>query len=135
MGDVAYRQASQSDIPAMARIRTAVWESEDFWRARVSAYLAGESNPQHALAPRMMYVALRGGCVVGFAAGHLTRRYACHGELQWIDVIREQRRTGIASQLLCCLATWFAEKKQRGSAWMSIQRIQWHARFTHVMAP
>jgi ribosomal protein S18 acetylase RimI-like enzyme len=111
MRDVACRAANQSDIPAMARIRAAEWESDEYWRARISAYLAGESNPQHALALRMMYVALRGGCVVGFVAGHLTRRHARQGELQWIDVIREQPRTGIASQLLCHLAAWFAEKK------------------------
>jgi ribosomal protein S18 acetylase RimI-like enzyme len=111
MGEVAFREANQSDVAAMARIRAAEWESEEYWRARISSYLEGESNPQNALATRVIYIAVGDDGVVGFIAGHVTRRYACHGELQWIDVICEQRRTGIASQLLRCLAAWFTEQK------------------------
>jgi ribosomal protein S18 acetylase RimI-like enzyme len=44
-------------------------------------------------------------------AGHLTRRYACDGELQWIYVIPKRRGSGIASELLRLLAAWFAEQK------------------------
>lgn len=49
--------------------------------------------------------------LVGFIAGHLTRRYGCDGELQWVDVISEHRRIGVASELLCLLAEWFVGQK------------------------
>jgi GNAT superfamily N-acetyltransferase len=55
-----------------------------------------------------MYVALKDDFLVGLVAGHLTRRYECHGELEWIDVVRERRRSGLASELLRRLAAWFA---------------------------
>ena len=61
--------------------------------------------------PRINYVALEGESLVGFVAGHLTRRYACHGELQWINVVPEWRGKEIASELLRRLAAWFAEQK------------------------
>ena len=75
-----------------------------------AAYLAGELHPQHALPTRAMYVAVDTDTdtVVGLIAGHLTRRYDCDGELQWIDVAPDHQQQGIASALLCQLATWFA---------------------------
>ena len=33
----------------------------------------------------------------------------CSGELEWINVIPEYRRTGIAKAILCILAKWFIE--------------------------
>jgi hypothetical protein len=36
--------------------------------------------------PRVSYVAFEQGLIVGFIAGHLTRRYGCDGELEWINV-------------------------------------------------
>jgi ribosomal protein S18 acetylase RimI-like enzyme len=45
---------------------------------------------------------------VGFIAGHLTRRYACDGELEWINVVSDRRGSEIASELLRLLAAWFA---------------------------
>jgi len=95
----------------MARIRAAEWESEDFWTASITGYLDCRHHPRQALMPRVLYVALVEGSVGGFVAGHLTRRYACQGELQWIDVMREHRRSGIASELLRRLGAWFAEQK------------------------
>jgi ribosomal protein S18 acetylase RimI-like enzyme len=59
--------------------------------------------------PRVIYVALEGDSLVGFVAGHLTRRYACDGELEWINVVPERRGSEIAPQLLRLLAAWFAE--------------------------
>jgi ribosomal protein S18 acetylase RimI-like enzyme len=106
-----YRRARKSDISAMARIRAADWETEDYWMARISGYLAGEVHPRDALPPRVIYVATEGNAVAGFIAGHLTRRYKCDGELEWIDVIPEYRRSGVASELLRHLAGWFVEKK------------------------
>jgi predicted GNAT family acetyltransferase len=51
--------------------------------------------------------------VVGLVAGHLTRRFGCAGELQWISVRPEERARGIASALLCCLATWMVAHEAR----------------------
>ena len=107
MSTVTCREAEKSDISAMARIRAAEWESEEYWRNRITAYLDGELHPQQALQPRVSYVSCDGDSLVGFIAGHLTRRYSCDGELEWINVIPERRGSGIASELLRSLAGWF----------------------------
>ena len=108
---VAYRLVEKSDVPAMARIRAAEWETEDYWKNRIFGYLDHTLHPQHALIPRAIYVALHGDAVIGFIAGHLTRRYQCDGELEWINVIPEHRGRGVASELLRLLAVWFGEQK------------------------
>ncbi|SRR5437879_6101215 len=108
---VHYRQAGKSNVPAMARIRAGEWGTEEYWRVRISRYLDRELHPQQALLPRVIYVALEGDSLVGFIAGHLTRRYACDGELEWINVIRERRGSVVASELLRLLAAWFAKQK------------------------
>ena len=104
-----YRPSEKTDIPAMARIRACDWGELEYWENRISRYLDGEFNPQLALAPRTCYVALEESSVVGFAAGHLTRRHACKGELQWINVIPERRGSGVAFQLFRLLAGWFVQ--------------------------
>ncbi len=48
-----------------------------------------------------------------FIAGHLTRRFGCDGELEWLDVVAECRRTGVAGELWRALATWFAGRQAR----------------------
>ncbi|MFZ0212704.1 MAG: GNAT family N-acetyltransferase [Candidatus Acidiferrales bacterium] len=106
-----YRQADKSDISAMARIRAAEWESEEYWRNRITAYLACQLHPQHALKPRISYVSYEGDSLVGFIAGHLTHRFSCDGELEWINVIPERRGSGIASELFRLLAAWFVAQK------------------------
>ena len=111
MPTVTYRAAEKSDIPAMARIRAAEWETEDYWRKRIAGYLDGELHPQKALKPRVSYVSYEGDSLAGFIAGHLTRRYSCDGELEWINVIPERRGSGIASELLRLLAAWFVVQK------------------------
>jgi ribosomal protein S18 acetylase RimI-like enzyme len=105
-----YRQTEEADIPGMARLRASRWGEAEYWKSRISQYLKGELNPQQALAPRVCYVAVDGSAVVGLVAGHLTRRHACDGELEWIDVILEQRRSGVASELLRLLARWFVQQ-------------------------
>src|SRR5467141_1677150 len=108
---VHYRHAGKSNVPAIARIRAGEWGTEEYWRVRISRYLDRELHPQQALLPRVIYVALEGDSLVGFIAGHLTRRYACDGELEWINVIRERRGSVVASELLRLLAAWFAKQK------------------------
>jgi ribosomal protein S18 acetylase RimI-like enzyme len=95
----------------MALIRAAEWETEAYWQVRISRYLDCLHHPQQALMPRVIYVASEGDCLAGFIAGHLTRRYACDGELEWINVIPERRGSKIASELLRLLAAWFVEQK------------------------
>jgi len=76
-------------------------------------YLAGQSHPREALAPRAMWMATVGESPVGYVAGHLTRRYNCDGELQWIYVVADQRRNHVASELLRLMAEWFVEHDAR----------------------
>jgi ribosomal protein S18 acetylase RimI-like enzyme len=115
MAAIEYRPADPSDVPAMARIRAAEWETEEYWRARIARYMDCELQPQQALLPRALYVALEGegGAVVGLIAGHLTRRYQCDGELEWINVAPQYRGSEVAPALLRLLAAWFAGQKAR----------------------
>lgn len=106
-----YRKTEDADIPGMARIRTEEWGTQDYWVARIWRYLECKVHPQQALMPRVSYVAVEQGLVVGFIAGHLTRRYGCDGELEWINVSRDCRREGVASELLLLLAEWFSEQR------------------------
>jgi ribosomal protein S18 acetylase RimI-like enzyme len=76
----------------------------------MARYLEGLHHPQHALGPRVSYVAVEDDSVVGYGAGHLTRRYGCDGELQWIYVVAEHRRRRVASELVRLLASWFATR-------------------------
>ena len=110
---VTYRVAELSDVPAMAAIRALEWGTEENWNTRIMGYLNGEVYPQHALRPRVSYVACNAEQVLGFVAGHLTRRHGCDGELEWINVIPEHRGSGIASGLIQRLAQWFIENQAK----------------------
>ena len=77
---------------------------------RIAGYLNRELHPQHALMPRIIYVAQSGNALLGLVAGHLTRRFGCDGELEWINVVPEYRRGRIATDLLRLLAEWFGEQ-------------------------
>jgi ribosomal protein S18 acetylase RimI-like enzyme len=103
-----YRKISTDDISKIAEIRAANTGTLSHWTDRITQYLSGEVSPQKALQQRVIYVAQQEGLVIGFAAGHLTKRFECDGELQWIDTRAEVRRQGVASHLLKLLAEWFA---------------------------
>jgi len=105
-----YRQATTFDVPGIARVRSERWGTEEYWSTRILGYMNKTAHPQKALMERIVYVALEGETIVGFIAGHLTRRYDCDGELEWIDVEPEHRRAGVATALLKLLAAWFAEQ-------------------------
>ena len=94
----------------MARIRTASWGDEEYWKTRILGYMECEIYPEKALKPRVSYVAIEKDAVVGLIAGHLTKRHGCDGELEWIDVVAERRGSGIATGLLERLAKWFVEQ-------------------------
>ena len=102
-----YRKARHSDIPTMAEIRAADWGTEEYWRKRIFQYLTHKLHPRDALRPRASFVCVQHRRIVGLIAGHLTHRYGCEGELEWISVRPECRGRGIASELLCRLAKWF----------------------------
>ena len=93
----------------MAEIRAADWGTGEHWTTSIDLYLSGKHHPRDAKKPRVAYVAIHNDAVVGLIAGHLTRRFQCDGELQWISVQPEYRRRGIADQLLRLLARWFAD--------------------------
>jgi GNAT superfamily N-acetyltransferase len=107
---VLYRRSEKTDIRDMARIRALEWGDLEYWQKRIVQYLYGELNPRGALVSRIAYVAVEEHAVIGLVAGHLTRRYSCDGELQWINVVPERRGTGVASGLLRLLAGWFADQ-------------------------
>jgi GNAT superfamily N-acetyltransferase len=104
---VQYRPAAKADVPAMARIRAEEWESTEYWQERIVGYLDGTSHPHQSLEYRAAFVAIHDEVVIGFVAGHLTRRYGCTGELQWINVAAAHRGRGIAAGLLRTMAAWF----------------------------
>lgn len=105
------RQAEETDVAAMAAIRAREWETQAYWEARIGGYLSGQRSPQQALPARAAFVAVDGGVVAGFVAGHRTRRYGCDGELEWINVVEESRGKGIAGALLAAMAGWFAAEQ------------------------
>lgn len=112
MVHVRFRRAEVRDVPSLAALR-AEGEAGGASPDRMTRYLAGEHHPQHALMPRGMWVALHDDAAIGYIAGHLTRRFGCDGELQWIYVVREHRRTQVASKLLRLLAYWFLKHDAR----------------------
>lgn len=105
--EVLYRPATLLDVAAMAQIRSEHWGHAPDWELRLASYMSGEHHPRHALLPRVVIVAEQDDEVIGFIAGHLTRRFHCDGELQWINVSTPQRRQGVAREMLRELAGWF----------------------------
>jgi GNAT superfamily N-acetyltransferase len=78
---------------------------------RMTLYFDGLHNPQRALPPRVIFLAEEGDSLLGYIAGHLTRRFDFDGELEWLYVNPARRRTGVASGLMPCLAAWFKQQK------------------------
>jgi GNAT superfamily N-acetyltransferase len=113
MTDAIIRPAEERDIPAMAVLRSYHWETAAFWETRVEHYLFGGHSPQQAQPEHAAFVAEEDSSVAGFVAGHLTRRYQCDGELQWINVAPDYRGRGIAGSLLMAMARWFAQQNAR----------------------
>jgi ribosomal protein S18 acetylase RimI-like enzyme len=111
--EVLYRPATLRDVSAMAQLRSEHWGNAPDWEHRIASYLSGEMHPRHALLPRVAIVAEQNDEIIGFIAGHLTRRYKCQGELVWINVAEPQRGQGVASELLRSLAEWFVENDAR----------------------
>ena len=110
MAAVQYREVDLGDVPRLVGLPQ---KGEAGGDRRMFQYLAGEHHPQQALLPRRMWLAADGANPIGYVAGHLTRRFGCDGELQWIYVVPEQRRAQVASKLLLLIAKWFLEHGAR----------------------
>ncbi len=104
---ISCRPATFEDIPALVELRAPDEEAGPA-DARMARYLAGEHHPQLALEPRTILLAEAGdGRVVGYTGGHLTQRYDCEGELQYLYVVTGSRRSGVATLLARELFRWF----------------------------
>jgi GNAT superfamily N-acetyltransferase len=111
MNVVVYRRAALEDVPAMAELRsTSGWEG-GAGAETMRRYLAGQHHPQQALAARAAFLAEVDGTLAGFIAGHLTKRFGCDGELQWLLVAPAWRGSPAAGGLLQELARWFATQR------------------------
>lgn len=110
---IIIRVAEQADIPAMAQLRAQTKGTQAFWTERIRQYLRGEHSPQMALGNRSAFVAAEAGKVIGFVAGHRTRRFDCEGEVQWIDVDHQQRGFGIGYRLMAQIGAWFESQNAR----------------------
>jgi GNAT superfamily N-acetyltransferase len=107
-----YRTGSAADIPAAARLGLE-GKLADASEDRMQRYFANENRPQYALPPRVLLLAFDDAALIGYVVGHLTRRYDCQGELQWIYVLAEHRRSEVAAELLRRQAEWFVERNAK----------------------
>jgi GNAT superfamily N-acetyltransferase len=107
------RPAEDSDITAIAKLRADEWGDDNFWAERISRYKHGEHSPKQALPTREVFVAVDDGLVVGFVAGHQTRRFDCDGELQWINVVKHKRGAGVGDKLITRMGAWFIQHKAK----------------------
>ena len=107
---ITYREAGGADVPAMAECRRSD-PAGGHADERMAAYFEGRHHPQQALSPRVGYVALVDHRVVGYVAGHLTRRFQAEGELQYLFVASGFRRLGLAHGLTKRLADWFVRQE------------------------
>ncbi len=104
------RPAEPKDVPAMAELRAQTKGTQSFWTDRIDRYLRGEHSPQKALGLRAVFVATEEERILGFIAGHRTRRFDCDGEVQWIDVDEQQRGRGIGIKLMAQIGAWFVSQ-------------------------
>lgn len=111
MAEIIYKIAAEEDIEKIAAIRARYSATVEYWTERITNYYKGYLNPQKALAERVIYIATDNNDIIAFVAGHLSTRYDCQGELQWIDTIESYRSKGIATALLKLLGKWFIEHK------------------------
>jgi GNAT superfamily N-acetyltransferase len=104
-----YREATVADVEAMVRCREGdptIGPADP----RMANYLNGTHHPQQALFERVIFICLEEETVVGYIGGHLTRRYDCDGELQYLYVAHSRRKRGIARELLARLNHWFLDR-------------------------
>lgn len=106
---IRYREATLADAAEIARLCANAPQEEGYWKARIYGYMNFELNPHQATDKRLVYVAVHKDIIVGFIAGHLTKRAEYTGQIQWIMTAEQCRRTGVASELIWIMAGWFIE--------------------------
>lgn len=107
-----YREALLDDVPSLAALPQ-TGEAGAAGEDRMTRYLKGEHHPHLALPTRVIWLAEAERAPAGYIAGHLTRRFNCGGELQWLYVTTDHRRSGVATVLLKHLANWFTVRGAR----------------------
>lgn len=110
---VTIEPATLNDLPALCRLRAEYQGHLLEWEPRIAAYIIGQLTPAFGLEPRAIFVAVDDNEVIGFIAGHLTRRFHCQGEIYWLNVQADRRGHRIADQLLAALFEWFAQHDAR----------------------
>jgi GNAT superfamily N-acetyltransferase len=115
---IQFREARIEDVDRIARVNSdtlrecglATPEIYDIERQRNrwDGYMRGLQHPRHALAPRIVVAAFVEELMVGYIAGHFSRRHRMEGELQSLYVLKTHHGLGIGSALLIRLAEWFA---------------------------
>ena len=103
------REATLADVPLMASLRDKSGWGGGANEERMAMYLSNEHHPQHACPQRIAFIAVQNDKVLGYIAGHLTTRFGCQGELQWILVDPGYRGSSVASELLISMAEWFTQ--------------------------
>ena len=111
METLTCRQAAIEDVSAMARLRDASGWAGGASAETMRRYLAGDHHPQQARASRTAFVAEAAGVLQGFVAGHLTARFDCDGEVQWLLVASAARGGPVAAALLGAMAAWFVAER------------------------
>ncbi len=120
---IHYREAGIADVPAIAQVNgdtlrecgldtAGVWDLERL-RGRWDGYVRGLQHPRHALKPRILFAAFAGDRMVGYIAGHFSRRHGAEGELQSLYVLSDYQSQGIGTALLARLAGWFIAHGRR----------------------
>ncbi len=109
MDSIKYREVKDEDISVLAKFRSEDNEEQRYWEKRITGYLKLTHRPQKALRQRVIFVAEDDKKIIGFIAGHLTQRYNCDGELQWINVNEKYRSKEIGFELICVLNKWFIQ--------------------------
>ena len=95
------------DLHDVARIRATDWGTQEYWEKRINAYINLRQSPQSAKESRAIWVAIEEHETIGMIAGHLTNRFGCQGELQWVHVRHDLRGKQIAHRLFGKLTSWF----------------------------
>ena len=121
--DYTIAEASVDDVEAIVDVTLQSFEdafNKPFYMEREAAinrwkaYMRKEHHPRDAKDSRIVYVSVINGEIVGFVAGHLTKRLGLEGELQSIYVLPEHQGQRIGTQLVVALAKWFKKCNATG---------------------
>ena len=124
--EMQIRPVRETDLDAVARVHAQTRVASSYYHdavdvnaevqrlhPRLVGYVAGTYHPSWSLPQRSVIVAEQDNQILGFIAGHRSRRMGCNGELQWMFVLPSWQRKGIGAALLRPLATWFTEQGSR----------------------